>query len=59
MNDVISQIKRIFSDDDNGRDFTKEELRLKQANDKLKEATSKFIDAASMLSDTIKSQLRI
>jgi len=60
MNDVISQIRRIFSDDGKSdRDFTKEELKLRLANDKLKEATSKFIDAASMLSDTIRAQSRI
>lgn len=60
MNDVISQIRRIFSDDGkNDRDFTTEELKLRLANDKLKEATSKFIDAASMLSDTIRAQSRI
>lgn len=58
MNEVLNQIRRIFSDNGKGdKDFTQEEIKLKKALDELKEATRLFTNAASVLSDTIRSRL--
>lgn len=57
MNEILNQIRRIFSDNGSAdRNFTKQEQKLKEANDKLQLATKNFIQAADMLSDLIRSR---
>lgn len=57
MNEILNQIRRIFSDNGStDRNFTKQEQKLKEANDKLQLATKNFIQAADMLSDLIRSR---
>lgn len=56
MNQVINQVRRIFSDDGRGdKDFTEQERRLDEARKKLTEATQALKRAAELLHDTIKS----
>ncbi len=50
MNQILSQFRRIMSDDGRGdRDFTKQEHRLRQAQQALREATDSLNRAAELL----------
>lgn len=50
MNQLISQFRRIMSDDGRGdRDFTKQETRLREAQRALREATDSLTRAAQLL----------
>lgn len=57
MNQIINQFRRIFSDDGSGdKDFTDQELRLREAQSHLKEAAASLTRAANSLADFIKSR---
>lgn len=54
MNELVSQFKRLFSDNGkNDKDFTEEELKLKVAKGKLDRAIAEFKRAADNLYDTL------
>lgn len=54
MNAVISQIRRVFNDDGrNDKDFTVEELKLKEARDRLNQAIDEMKAAANHLFDAL------
>lgn len=58
MNQIINQFRRIFSDDGRGdKDFTKQEERLKRAQDELKEASASLARAANLLADFINARM--
>lgn len=50
MNQILSQFRRIMSDDGRGdRDFTKQESRLREAQRSLLKATEELTRAAQLL----------
>lgn len=54
MNEIINQVKRLFYDDGrNDKDFTHEELKYKEARNRLTEAFNGFIKAADDLYDEL------
>lgn len=54
MNAIISQFRRIYSDDGRlDKDFSEQEARLRAANAKLAQATSELIRASVRLNDVI------
>lgn len=58
MNQIINQFRRIFADDGRGdKDFTKQEERLKKAQDELKEASASLARAANHLADFINARM--
>lgn len=57
MNMVLSQFRRIFSDDGRGdKDFSEQEERLRKAQQYLKEAADGLTKAANLLADIIKAR---
>lgn len=57
MNTILSQFRRIFSDDGRGdKDFSGQEERLRQAQQYLKEAADGLTKAANLLADIIKNR---
>lgn len=51
---VLNQFRRISYDNGSGdRDFTKQEKRLKQANDNLAAATQALVNASNHLNDVV------
>jgi hypothetical protein len=57
MIQVINQFRRIFSDNGSGdKDFTDQEMRLREAQNYLREATENLSKSAQILSDLIKSR---
>jgi hypothetical protein len=56
MNQIISQFRRIFSDNGEGdKDFCKQETQLREAQHKLLEATNSLTKAAEILRSLIAS----
>jgi hypothetical protein len=57
MNNIANQFRRIFADDGRGdKDFAKQEEKLRQAQQYLKEAADGLTKAANILSDLIRSR---
>lgn len=57
MMEVIKQFRRIYSDNGSGdKDFTRQEERLREAQQYLLEATQSLTKSANILSDLIKSR---
>lgn len=54
MNAILSQFRRIYSDDGRGdQDFTEQENKLRAANAKLAEATKALVRASVNLNDVL------
>jgi len=50
MNKIINQFRRIYSDDGRGdKDFTIQETRLREANERMLEATNALMRASERL----------
>lgn len=57
MNQILNQWRRIFSDDGRGdKDFSEQEIRLRQAQKELTEAAASLGRAADLLADFIKAR---
>lgn len=55
MNQILSQFRRIMSDDGRGdRDFTRDEARVRKAQAYLKDATEALSRAAELLDGELK-----
>lgn len=58
MNQVLNQVKRLWSDTGScDKDFTVEDIKLKKAQNHLREATEALTKASNLLTDLIKSKL--